>query len=88
MCVYNHISFQQLWTVALCLTQPMAVLVPLEQHLDKMPPTVATLAIAWWETVLAHVKLVEIGLGVHLPVNVCCSEMLSSCVIASFITIS
>jgi len=50
--------FKQLWTVTLCLTQPMAELVTLlEQHLDGQPPTVVTQATTWWETVLAHVKL-------------------------------
>ena len=50
----------------------MAKLVTLlEQHLDRQPPTVVTQATTWWETVLAHVKLQESGLGVHLPVNVC-----------------
>ena len=41
-----------------------------EQHLDRQPPTVVMLATTWWEVVLAHVKLQECGLGVHLPVNV------------------
>ena len=35
-----------------------------------MPPTVVTQATTWWETVLALVKLQEIGLGVNLPVKV------------------
>ena len=43
----------------------------LEQHSERMPPTVVTQAITWWETVLALVKLQEIGLGVNLPVKVC-----------------
>ena len=43
----------------------------LEQHLDRQPPTVVTQATTWWETALAHVKLQECGLGVHLPVKVC-----------------
>ena len=43
----------------------------LEQHLDRLPPTVVTQATTWWETVLALVKLQEIGLGGHLPVEVC-----------------
>ena len=42
----------------------------LEQHLDRQPLTVVTQATTWWETVLAHVKQQECGLGVHLPVNV------------------
>ena len=51
----------------------MAKLVTLmEQQLDRQPPTVVTQATTWWETVLALVKLQEIGLGVNLPVNVCC----------------
>ena len=49
----------------------MAKLVTLlEQHLDRQPPTVVTQATPWWETVLAHVKLQEHGLGVHRPVKV------------------
>ena len=44
----------------------------LEQHLDREPPTVVIQAITWWETTLAHVKLQECGLGVHLSVKVCC----------------
>ena len=69
-------SFQQLWTVALCLTHPMAKLVTLlEQHLDRQPSTVVTQATTWWETVLAHVKPQESGLGMHLPVNVCCMHI-------------
>ena len=73
VCVYMmYSSFQQLWTVALCLAQPMVKLTPLEQHLDRQPPTVVTQATDWWETVLALVKLQECGLGVHLPVKVCC----------------
>ena len=43
----------------------------LEQQLDRMPPTVVTQATIWWETVLALVKLQEIGLGVYLAVKVC-----------------
>ena len=38
--------------------------------MDRMPPTVVTQATPWWETILALVKLQEIGLGVHLPVKV------------------
>ena len=50
----------------------MAVLITLlEQHWDRQPPTVVTQATAWWETVLALVKLQEIGLGVNQPVKVC-----------------
>ena len=40
------------------------------QHLDRQLTTVVMLATTWWEAVLAHVKLQERGLGVHLPVNV------------------
>ena len=43
----------------------------LEQHLNRQPPTVVTQATTWRETVLALVKLQEIGLGVHQPVKVC-----------------
>ena len=65
-------SFQQLWTVALCLTQLMGKLITLvEHHLDSQPTTVVTQATTWWETVLAHVKLQENGLRMHLPVKVC-----------------
>ena len=50
----------------------MAVLITLlEQHFNKMPPTVVTQATTWWETVLTLVKPQEIGLGVHLSVEVC-----------------
>ena len=49
----------------------MAELVTLlEQHMEKQPPTVAIQATSWWEAVLAHVKLQECGLGMHLPVKV------------------
>ena len=65
-------SIQQLWTVALCLTQSMGKLIPLEQHLDRQPSTVVMQATTWWETVLALVKLQECGLGVHLPVQASC----------------
>ena len=48
----------------------MAELVTLpEQYLDRLPPTVVIQATTWWEAVLAHVKLQECGLGVHLPVK-------------------
>ena len=51
----------------------MAMLLTLlEQHLDRQQPTVVILATIWWETVFAHVKLMECGLGVSLPVRVCC----------------
>ena len=42
----------------------------LEQHSDRLPPTVVTQATTWWETVLVLVKLQEFGLGVNLPVKV------------------
>ena len=42
-----------------------------EQHLNKQPPTAVIQAITWWEAVIAHVKLQEGGLGVHLTVKVC-----------------
>ena len=52
--------------------QTMARLITLlEQQLDRQPPTVVTQATTWLETVLSLVKLQEIGLGVHLPVEVC-----------------
>ena len=50
----------------------MAGLVTLvEQHMDRQLPTVVIRATIEWE-VLALVKLQEYGLGVHLPVKVCC----------------
>ena len=65
-------SSQWLQTVAVWLTQPMGKLTTMmEQHLDIRPPTVVTQATTWWEIALAHVKLQEIGLGVHLSVKVC-----------------
>ena len=73
--MYTYFCIQQLWTVALCLTQSMGKLIPLEQHLDRQPSTVVTQATDWLETVLALVKLQECGLGVHLPVEVCCYYM-------------
>ena len=51
----------------------MAELVtPLEQHMDRQPPTVVIQATDCLEAVLALVKLQEDGLGVHLPVQVSC----------------
>ena len=38
--------------------------------MERQPPTVVTQATTWWETVLALVKLQELGLGVNLPVKV------------------
>ena len=57
--------------MVLLVIQPEAELVTLvEQHLDRQPPTVVIQDMTWWETTLAHVKLQEGGLGVHLPVKV------------------
>ena len=57
----------------------MAKLVTLlEQPLDKQPPTVVMSATTWWETVLVHVMPQECGLGVNLPVKVCCNWRLST----------
>ena len=75
----TQLSFQQLWTVALCLAQPMAKLLTLlEQHLDRQPPTAVMQATTCWGTVLKHVRLQECGLGMHLPVTVCCCYKLSN----------
>ena len=61
----------QLWAVALWLIQLMAKLVTLvEQHMETEPPTVVIQATGLWEAALAHVKLQEGGLGVHLYVKV------------------
>ena len=58
----------------------MAELVTLvEQHLDGQPPTIVIQATTWWVAVLAFVKLQEYGLGVHLPVKVCCYYLLIHC---------
>ena len=48
--------------------------IPLEQRLDRQLLIFVIEATTWWETVLAHVKLQECGLGVNLPVNVCCYQ--------------
>ena len=48
------------------------LLTVVEQHLDRQLTTVVIQGTAWWEVVLAYVRLQERGLGVHLPVNVCC----------------
>ena len=54
------------------MTLPMAKLVTLlEQHSDRLQPTVVIQAITWWETVHAHVKLMECGLEGNLHVRVC-----------------
>ena len=67
----------------------MAELVTLvEQHSVRGLPTVAIKATDWWETVLALVKLQEVGQGVHLHVkvtmycclNLCIHIILYSCV--------
>ena len=44
----------------------------LEQHLDRLLPTVVLEATYWWEAQLTLVKLQKCGLGVHLPVKVHC----------------
>ena len=63
----------------------MGVLITLlEQHLDRQPPTVVTQATTWWETIVALVKLQEIGLGGHLPVEVC---YYTQCACGSFISL-
>ena len=46
-----------------------------EQHMEREPTTTAIQAITEWEAVLALVYLQEDGLGVHLPVKVCCHCM-------------
>ena len=59
--------------MVLWLTQPMAVLVTVEeQHMDTQPPTVVVQAITRWAAALEDVTLQEGGLGVNLPVKVCC----------------
>ena len=51
----------------------MAKLVTLlEQPSDRQPPTVVIQATTWWETALVYVTPQECGLGVNLPVRVCC----------------
>ena len=70
-CTSTYLLFEQLWTVVLWLIHSMAKLVTVVgQHLDIQPTTVVIRATTWWETVFAHVKLQECGLGVYLPVNV------------------
>ena len=50
----------------------MAKLVTLqEHHLDRLPSIVVIQDTIWWEVQLAHVKIQEHGLRVHLPVIVC-----------------
>ena len=41
--------------------------------MDRQPTTVVVQGTGWLETALRLVKLQETGLGVHLPVKVCCS---------------
>ena len=66
-----YFSFEQLWTVALWLTQQMVELITVAgQHSDRQPTTVVMQAITWWETVYAYVRLQECGLQVNLPVIV------------------
>ena len=68
-----YYSFQQLWIVVLCLTQPMVELVThMEQHTEIQPPTDVIQAIPWMAAALEDVPLQEGGLGVNLPVKVCC----------------
>ena len=68
-----YLSYQQLLTVVLWLTQSMAELVTVEkQRMDTQPPTDVIQAITWWAAVLEDVPLQEVGLEVHLPVKVCC----------------
>ena len=57
----------------------MAELVTLEQHMDRMPPTVVIQATDCLEAVLALVKLQEGGLRVHLPVKVAMLLTMQSC---------
>ena len=63
---------QQLCHAEFRMPHPMANLVSVEQTTDRLPPIVVIQATSWWETALAHVKLEECGLGVNLPVKVCC----------------
>ena len=46
------------------------LVISMEQHLDRLQPTVVMLATTWWETVLVYAKLMECGLKVNLPVSV------------------
>ena len=46
------------------------MLVTLEQHMERQPPTVVIQAMTWRELVLTLVNLQECGLAVHLPVQV------------------
>ena len=68
-----YLSYQQLLTVVLWLTQSMAELVTVEkQHMDIELLTVVIQAITWWAAVFEDVTLQEGGLEVLLPVKVCC----------------
>ena len=59
---------QQLLIVKPWTTQPMAKLViPMERHSHRQPPIAVIQATTWWETILAHVKLMECGLEISLP---------------------
>ena len=49
----------------------MVELVTLIQHMDRRPPTDVIQAITWWAAALEDVPLQEVGLEVHLPVEVC-----------------
>ena len=59
--------------MVLWLIQPMAELVTrMKQHTEIQPPTVVIQVITWMAAVLEDVPLQEVGLGVNLPVGVCC----------------
>ena len=55
----------------------MAELVTPEQHMDRQPPTTVIQATTLWEAEAEHATLQEVGLGVNLPVRVCCYTNLS-----------
>ena len=74
-----YLLLQQLWIVVLCLTQPMVELViHMEQHTEIQPPTDVIQATTWMAAALEDVPLQEGGLGVNLPVEVCCYTSLSN----------
>ena len=50
----------------------------MEQHTEIRPPTVVIQAMIWWAAALEDVPLQEGGLGVSLPVEVCCYTSLSN----------
>ena len=56
----------------------MAELVTVLQHMDIELPTDVIQAITWWAAALEDVPLQEGGLGVNLPVEVCCYTSLSN----------